>query len=229
MREQGTRTDRPMKPQVVVHELNALLSDEAIVATDSGTITSWAARHIDIRGRMMFSVSGTLASMACGVPYALAAAVAYPGRQVVAIVGDGGFTMLLGELATAVKYGLDIKVIVISNHSLGQIKWEQMVFLGNPEYGCDLKPVDFAAVAQGFGVRGFTIEEPARCADTLRQALETRGPVVVNAIVDPHEPPMPPRVNLEQATKLATSLARGTPDALKIALTIVSDKVRQLI
>jgi pyruvate dehydrogenase (quinone)/pyruvate oxidase len=122
MHERGTRTDTPMKPQVVAHELNKLLADDAIVATDSGTITTWAARRIEMRGEMMFAVSGTLASMACSVPYALAAAIAYPGRQVVAFVGDGGFTMLMGELATAVKYGLDIKIVIIRNNSLGQIK-----------------------------------------------------------------------------------------------------------
>jgi len=229
LHEQGSRSDTPMKPQVVAHELNKLLSDNAVIATDSGTITSWAARHIDIRGEMMFSVSGTLASMACAVPYALAAAVAYPGRQVVAFVGDGGFTMLMGELATAVKYGLDVKIVIISNNSLGQIKWEQMVFLGNPEFGCDLQPVDFAAVARGFGVKGFRVEDPATCGEILREALATPGPVVVDAVVDPHEPPMPPKVTADQTIKLATSLARGTPDALKIARTIVSDKVREII
>jgi pyruvate dehydrogenase (quinone)/pyruvate oxidase len=229
LRERGTRTDTPMKPQVVAHELNKLLSDDAIVATDSGTITSWAARHIDIHGEMMFSVSGTLASMACAVPYALAAAIAYPARQVVAFVGDGGFTMLMGELATAVKYGLELKIIVIRNNSLGQIKWEQMVFLGNPEYGCDLQPIDFAAVARGFGATGLTIEEPASCGELLRQALATPGTVVVDAIVDPHEPPMPPKVTLDQATKFATSLARGTPNRMKIALTVAADKVREII
>ncbi len=229
MHERGTRTDMPMKPQVVAHELNKLLSEDAIIATDSGTITTWAARHIDIRGSMMFSVSGTLASMACAVPYALAAGIAYPARQVVAFVGDGGFTMLLGELATAVKYGLDIKIVVIRNNSLGQIKWEQMVFLGNPEYGCDLQPIDFAAVARAFGAAGFTVEEPTRCGDILRQALATPGPVVIDAIVDPHEPPMPPKVDLKQAAKFAQSLASGTPHASKIALTVASNTVREIV
>ena len=163
------------------------------------------------------------------VPYALAAAIAYPARQVVAFVGDGGFTMLIGELATAVKYGLELKIIVIRNNSLGQIKWEQMVFLGNPEYGCDLQPIDFAAVARGFGATGLTIEEPASCGELLRQALATPGTVVVDAIVDPHEPPMPPKVTLDQATKFATSLARGTPNRMKIALTVAADKVREII
>ena len=229
MQERGTRTDTPMKPQVVSHELNKLLADDAIIATDSGTITNWAARHLSIRGKQMFSCSGTLATMACALPYAIAAAVAYPGRQVVAFIGDGGMTMLIGELATAVKYRLDVKVIVISNHSLGQIKWEQMVFLGNPEYGCELQPIDFAQVATACGAQGFTIDDPARCAETLRAALATPGPVVVNAIVDPHEPPMPPKATLQQMAKLGESLARGTPDAGKIARTILSSTIREMV
>jgi pyruvate dehydrogenase (quinone) len=229
MLERGTRTDTPMKPQVVAHELNKLLSDDAILATDSGTITTWIARHVDIRGSMMFSCSGNLASMACGLPYANAAAVAYPGRQVICFIGDGGFAMLMCELATSVKYNLEVKIVVISNNTLGQIKWEQMVFLGNPEYGCDLQPIDFEVVAKGFGVPGFRIEDPASCGDVLRQALATPGPVLVNAVVDPHEPPMPPKVDAKQAAKFARSLASGTPNAAKIALTIGSNTVREII
>ena len=229
MRERGTRQDKPMKPQVVAHELNELLSDDAIVATDSGTITTWIARHLVLRGNMQFSCSGNLATMACGLPYAISAAVAYPGRQVVAFVGDGGLTMLIGELATCVKYGLDVKVIVIKNNALGQIKWEQMVFLGNPEYVCDLQPIDFVTVAKGFGVAGFTIDDPAHCNEVLRQALNTPGPVLVEAVVDPYEPPMPPKATVKQVTRLAESLARGTPARSKIALTIASDVVREIV
>jgi pyruvate dehydrogenase (quinone)/pyruvate oxidase len=229
MVERGTRQDKPMKPQVVAHELNKLLSDDAIVATDSGTITTWIARHLVMRGNMMFSCSGNLATMACGLPYAIAAAIAYPGRQVVAFVGDGGLTMLMGELATCVKYGLDVKVVVIKNNALGQIKWEQMVFLGNPEYACDLQPIDFAAVARGCGVAGFSVDDPKLCADVLREALSTRGPALVEAVVDPHEPPMPPKATVKQMAHLAESLARGTPARRKIALTIASDVVRELV
>ncbi len=227
--ERGTRRDMPMKPQVVAHELNKLLSDDAIIATDSGTITTWAARHLDIRGSMMFSCSGNLASMACSVPYAIAAAIAFPGRQVIAFVGDGGFTMLMGELATCMKYDLDVKVIVIKNNSLAQIKWEQMVFLGNPEYVCELQDIDFATVARGFGLKSFRIEEPDACAATLRKALATPGPVLVEAVVDPHEPPMPPKVTAHDAAMFAKALARGTPHAGKIALTTVSNSIRELI
>jgi len=227
--ERATRQDKPMKPQVVAHELNKLVADDAIVATDSGTITTWIARHLSMRGNMMFSCSGNLATMACGLPYAIAAAVAHPGRQVVAFVGDGGLTMLLGELATCVKYDLDVKIVVIKNNSLGQIKWEQMVFLGNPEYVCDLQPIDFAAVAKGFGVASFAADDPATCGAILRQALNTPGPVLVEATVDPHEPPMPPKATLKQVAHLAESLARGTPARGKIALTVASDVVREIV
>lgn len=229
MAERGSRQDMPMKPQVVAHELDKLLHDDAIVATDSGTITTWAARLLTMRGDMKFSCSGNLATMACGLPYAVAAATAYPGRQVVCFIGDGGLTMLIGELATCVKYNLDVKIVVIKNNALGQIKWEQMVFLGNPEYVCELQPVDFAAVARGFGLKAFSVDDPAHCAATLREAFATPGPVLVEAVVDPHEPPMPPKATLKQAANLAESLARGTPARGKIALTIASDTVREIV
>ena len=229
MTERGTRRDIPMKPQVVAHELNKLLRDDAIIATDSGTITTWAARHLRMRGDMMFSCSGNLASMACALPYAIAAAVAYPGRQVICFIGDGGLAMLLGELATCVKYALDVKIVVIKNNTLGQIKWEQIVFLGNPEYACDLQPIDFAAVAEGFGIPGFSIDDPALCGDTLRQALSAPGPALIEAVVDPHEPPMPPKATLKQAAHLAEALIRGTPANSEIARSIAKDVVRELI
>jgi pyruvate dehydrogenase (quinone) len=224
----GTQRDMPMKPQVVTHELDKLLAEDAIVATDSGTITTWAARYITMRGARMFSCSGLLASMACAVPYAIAGALAYPGRQVVAIVGDGGLAMLMGELATIRKYGLAIKVVVIKNNTLGQIKWEQMVFLGNPEYGCELEPIDFVKVAEACGIRGITIEEPADCAVQLKDALSTPGPCLIEAVVDPHEPPWPPKIDAKQALHLAESLAKGTPNRTKIALTLASAAIRQL-
>jgi pyruvate dehydrogenase (quinone)/pyruvate oxidase len=229
MHERGTRQDRPLKPQVVAHELDQLLRSDAIVATDSGTITAWIARHMNVRGDQMFSCSGNLATMACGLPYAVAAAVAYPGRQVIAFVGDGGLTMLIGELATCVKYGLNVKIVVIKNNVLGQIKWEQMVFLGNPEYVCELQPIDFAAVARGFGLAAYTIDDPARCGETLAQALQAPGPALIEAVVDPNEPPTPPKITFEQARHFAEALAKGTPHRGKIALTVAADQIREII
>ena len=229
MEKRGTRMDAPMKPQVVAWELGRRLGPEAIVACDSGTITTWWARQIPVKRGQLHSVSGNLASMGCGLPYAIAAQLAYPDRLCVAFVGDGGFSMLMAELVTCVKYKLPVKIVVIKNNTLGQIKWEQMVFLGNPEYGCELEPIDFAAVARACGAGGFTITDPRECGRVLDEALATPGPVVVEAVVDPYEPPMPAKITLEQAQKFAQSLLRGEPNREKIALTVLADKVRELI
>jgi pyruvate dehydrogenase (quinone) len=229
MEERGTRRDMPMKPQVVTHTLNKLLRDDAIVSSDRGTIATWTARHVEIRGDMQFSLSGSLATMANGLPYSIGAAVAYPGRQVVCVVGDGGLTMLMGEIATLVKYKLQVTVIVIKNNVLGQIKWEQMILEGNPEYGVELQPIDFAKVAEACGARGFTLERPGDAERILRQALDTQGPAVVEAVVDPNEPPMPGKVTTEQALHFAKSLVRGQKDAIKIIKTIAEDQVREVV
>jgi len=221
--------DSPMKPQVVAHELGKRLSGNAIISTDSGTSTTWGARHISLRRGQMFSVSGNLASMACGLPYAIAAQVAYPDRQCIAFVGDGAFSMLMADFATCVKYHLPVKVVVLKNNTLGMIKWEQMVFLGNPEYGCDLHPIDFAAFARACGGTGITIEDPKDCGRLMEQALKTPGPVLVEAVIDPFEPPMPPKTTLKQASRLAEALLRGEPNREKILATVLKDKVRELV
>ncbi|HEY4360037.1 MAG TPA: thiamine pyrophosphate-dependent enzyme [Bryobacteraceae bacterium] len=227
--ERGRRTDLPMKPQAVTYHLNQLLASDAIVSADSGTIATWAARYIEIRDGMQFSLSGSLATMANGLPYSIGAAVAYPHRQVVCIVGDGGLTMLMGELATLVKYRLNVKVIVIKNNTLGQIKWEQMVFEGNPEYGVDLQPIDFAGVAMNCGAAGFTIERPEQAEDILRQALRHEGPAVVQAVVDPNEPPMPGNVSTDQFIKFSEALIKGQKNGWKILKTVMKDKVREVV
>jgi pyruvate dehydrogenase (quinone) len=229
MEERGTRTDMPMKPQVVTYELNKLLSSDAIVSSDSGTIATWSARYIDMRDTMQFSLSGSLATMANGLPYSIGAAVAYPGRQVVCVVGDGGLTMLMGEVATLVKYNLNVKVIVIKNNVLGEIKWEQMVLEGNPQFGVQLQPIDFAGFAMNCGAAGFTIERPEEAESVLRQALAHPGPAVVQAIVDPNEPPMPGQVNTEQALKFAEALVKGQKEGWKIIKTVMEDKVREVV
>jgi pyruvate dehydrogenase (quinone) len=229
MEKRHTRQDKPMKPQVVAWELGKRLRNDAIVSCDSGTIATWWARHILARRGQMHTLSGNLATMAPGLPYTIAAQVAYPNRQCIAFVGDGGFSMLMAEFVTAVKYKLPIKVVIIKNNTLGQIKWEQMVFLGNPEYGVDLYPIDFAAFAHACGGAGFTAEDPAQCGSATEQFLNTPGPAVLQAVVDPFEPPMPARVKAEQALHFAESLARGEPNRKKIALTTLSDKVREMI
>ena len=229
MEERGTRTDMPMKPQVVTYHLSKLLDDDAIVSSDSGTIATWSARYIQMRGDMQFSLSGLLATMANGLPYSVGAAVAYPGRQVVCTVGDGGFTMLMGEMATLVKYNLPVKVIIIKNDVLGMIKWEQMVLEGNPQFGVQLQPIDFEAYAKACGAAGFTIEDPEKCEGVLREALAHPGPAVIQAVVDPNEPPMPGKISTQQALKFAEALARGEQGRLEIIKTVLEDRVREVV
>ncbi len=227
--KRATRMDKPMKPQVVAWELGKGLRDDAIVSCDSGTIATWWAREIPAKRGQKHSVSGTLATMAPGLPYTLAAQVAYPERQCIAFVGDGGFSMLMADFSTAVKYKLPIKVVIIKNNTLGQIKWEQMVFLGNPEYGVDLQPIDFAAFARACGGVGISVDDPANCGDAVDQFLNTPGPAILEAVVDPYEPPLPGKIMVEQALRFAQSLARGEPNRSKIALTVASDKIRELV
>jgi pyruvate dehydrogenase (quinone) len=229
MAERESRMDVPMKPQVVAAAVGRAIDDDAIVVSDSGTITTWFARHIRARSGQQFALSGNLATMACGLPYAIGAQVAHPGRQVVAFVGDGGFSMLMADFVTAVKYELPIKVVVIKNNALGQIKWEQMVFLGNPEYGVELQPIDFAAFARACGGTGVRVEDPRGCGDEVARALAAPGPVLVEAVVDPLEAPLPARITRDQAVKFAESLLRGEPDRLEIAKTAIGGRIREMV
>lgn len=191
-------------------------------------MTAWWARYIPVRHNQRHSVSGTLASMANAVPYALAAKLAFPERQCVAFVGDGGMSMLMAELATAAKYDLAIKIVVLKNNSLANIKWEQIGLLGNPPYGTDLYPIDFAAVAEACGVRGFRVSELGMAEGVIKEALDTEGPALVEALVDPDEPPLPARPGLGDAATTLKGLLRGTPGAARIAGNLVAGQIRQI-
>jgi pyruvate dehydrogenase (quinone) len=207
----AARPGRPMKPQRVVHELDRRLPDDALICTDSGHNTGLSAQYLMIRGRQQFHVSGTLASMGCGVPYAIAAAIACPGRPVVAVVGNGGLSMSLAELATAARYRLPIKVVVLNNSVLAQIKWEQMLFLGNPEFACDLAPIDFAKAAEAMGMKGLRTDDPDRIGALLEEAFAHDGPALVDAVTDPNEPMLPPKRREEYMKHLGHAFAVGTP------------------
>lgn len=229
LEERASRMDKPMKPQVMGWELGKRLKENAIICSDSGTNTTWWARYVMAKRGQMHTCSGTLATMACGIPYSIAAQIAHPDRQVVCNIGDGGFTMLMGELITAVTYKLPIRFIIYKNNTLGQIKWEQMVFLGTPEYACDLMPVDFVTIARGCGAAGFRIDDPKQCGAILDEAFAVQGPVVIEAVVDEFEPPMPAKIKPEQAAHFAEALLRGEPNRTRIAVTAFSDKVRELV
>jgi len=229
MLERGTSREKPMRPQVVAWELGNRLSDDAIVVADSGTAATWFARQIRAKRGQKSSVSGLLSSMANGLPYAIAAQVAFPARQCVALVGDGAFSMLMNELLTAVRYRLPIKIIVLKNNVLGQIKWEQIVFLGNPEFGVSLQPIDFAGYARACGATAFTIEEPESCGKILEVSLAAPGPVVIEAVVDPYTPPMPAKIKPGQAVHFAEALLRGEPHPIRTTLTATGEKLREMI
>jgi pyruvate dehydrogenase (quinone) len=214
-----------IKPQSIAAAVSEHLDDNAIISVDSGTNTIWAARYINIRKGMKFSLSGTLASMGCGLPYALAAQIAYPERQCVAFVGDGGFAMLMGEFATAVQYNLPIKVIILKNNTLGMIRWEQMAFLGNPEFGVEFSPIDFAKFAESCGGKGYSIRKPGEVKSTMKLAMKERKPTIIEAYVDPFEPPMPPKTDPEFVRNMAEAFAKGQPYATRIGLTLYRNQV----
>ncbi len=219
----------PLKPQMIAWELGKRLRSDAIVTCDSGTAATWFARQIRAKRGQMHSLSGNLATMAVGLPYALAAQYAYPNRQVVAFVGDGAFTMLGFEMLTAVKYKLPVKVVVLKNNYLGQIKWEQMVMLGNPEYGVKLQPLDFTKFAEACGAFGMKVEEPREVGSSLDRFLDLPGPAVLEAVVDPLTAPLPPKVKADQAYHFAESLVRGEPKARKIMQEAFLDRAREIV
>lgn len=212
----ATSRDDQLTPARLARDLGRRLADDAIVAWDSGHNTGVLARHMEACEGQMFAGSGMMATMGCGVPYAIAAALAFPGRQVVAFVGDGGLTMLLGELATVVRYRLPIKIVVMKNNALGQIKWEQLMFLGNPEYECALQPIDFVRVAEGMGLAGFRAASPDDLGPALDVALQIGGPALVEATVDPNQPLLPPKRIEKYADNLEKALDRGTAGAEEI-------------
>jgi pyruvate dehydrogenase (quinone)/pyruvate oxidase len=225
--ERAEPHEPPIKPDAIPFHLSKALADRAILCGDSGTVTTWAART-ELRRGQLFSFSGTMCSMMAALPYAIGAQVAFPDRQVVALTGDGSLSMMMGELATLAQHDLPVKVVVMSNEVLGLIKWEQMAFLGNPQYGVQLSPVDFAKVADACGLRGVRIEDPATAGDQLQQALSADGPAVIEAVVDPHDMPLTPTINPEHAKGFAWGLARGEPNRERIALTMSRVLAREM-
>jgi pyruvate dehydrogenase (quinone)/pyruvate oxidase len=218
----------PIAPQYLVSVLDELAADDAVLTCDSGTIATWAARHWQIRGRREFFLSGNLATMAPGVPYAIGIQHAFPGRQVIGYVGDGGFAMLMAEFLTAIQHQLPVKVVVSNNNSLGQILWEQMV-LGYPEHGVRYPEpfVNYATLAQANGAFGIKVEHPGDVRGAIREALSHDGPALVDVNVNPDEPPLPGKIEYEQAKKFAGAFLKGQPRKSTIATTLFRDKIEQ--
>lgn len=181
----------PLRPQSVIRVLSDLLPDDAVISLDCGANTHFAARSLRLKTNQRLTGTGMLATMAPGLPYAIAAKLAYPDRLSVAIVGDGGFAMLMAELTTAVANNLPVKIIILKNNSLAEVKFEQKE-IGNPEFGCTLAPIDFVAVAKACGAEGFRCEKPEEVRDAIQAALNSPGVAVVEARVDAEEKPAKP-------------------------------------
>jgi pyruvate dehydrogenase (quinone)/pyruvate oxidase len=219
----------PIAPQYVVSVLDELAADDAVLTCDSGTIATWAARHWMIRGGREFFLSGNLATMAPGMPYAIGIQHAFPGRQVIAYVGDGGFAMLMAEFITAIQHKLPVKVVINNNNSLGQILWEQMV-LGYPEHGVRYPQpfVNYAALADANGALGIKVEKASDVHGAVQGLLAHSGPALLDVNVNPDEPPLPGKVQYDQAKKFTEAFLRGQPRKATIATTLFKDKISQL-
>jgi pyruvate dehydrogenase (quinone) len=201
----------------VAWELSSALAEDAILTGDAGTVAYWINRCIRMRGEQRFSLSGLHCTMGSGISYAIGAQCAFPGRQVVAFVGDGAAAMVLSDLATLVQHKLPVKVIVLKNGSVMLERWEQTGFLGNPEFGNDLSDIDFRKAAEAFGLHAVRIEDPAACGAALREALARPGPALVECVVDPNEPAIETPLAGKHAENYGKAVERGTEDAEKVA------------
>ena len=181
----------PMKPQYLVAQVSKLIEDDAHISIDTGAHTVFTARHLQIKSNQQVTVCGNLASMAPGLPYAIAAKLAYPNRQSIAMVGDGGFTMLMGEMATAVLYNLPIKVVVFKNNVLAMDRFEQEE-IGSKPYGISLQPINFVKIAEACGAEGYSCTDPRELKSVLSKAFASNQPAVIEVNIDPNEPPTPP-------------------------------------
>ncbi|MCW8193895.1 thiamine pyrophosphate-requiring protein [Proteobacteria bacterium 005FR1] len=210
----------PINPQRVFHELSPRLPDNAILCGDSGSHTNWYARNIKMRRGMMSSLSGKLATMGSGVPYAIAAKMAYPDRPVIAMVGDGAMQMNgNAELVTAMQYWKEWEdprfiVMVLVNHDLNQVTWEQRVLAGDPKFPAAQDVIDFPFASYGklLGFEGIRVDHPDAVAEGWELALKADRPVVIEFITDPNVPPLPPHITWEQAKSYLSALGHLDPD-----------------
>jgi pyruvate dehydrogenase (quinone) len=194
-------------PEFVMHKIDELASKSAIFTVDTGMSCVWGARYINATGKREMLGSFNHGSMANAMPQAIGAALACPGRQVVALCGDGGLSMLLGDLATIAQYKLPIKIIVFNNRSLGMVKLEMEV-AGIPDWQTEMFDPDFAKVAQAMGLKGMAVKDPDDVDQALKEAFLYKGPVLVNVFTDPNALAMPPKVEFEQVKGMALSMTK---------------------
>jgi pyruvate dehydrogenase (quinone) len=227
----------PINPQRVFHELSSRLPENAIVSCDSGSAANWFARDLRLRRGMLASLSGTLATMGPGVPYAVAAKFAHPHRVAVALVGDGAFQMNgMNELITIGKYWRRwadprLVIMVLHNNDLNQVTWEQRAMEGDPKFAASQELPDFpyAEYAELVGLRGIRVDRPEDVAGAWDQAFAADRPVILEAITDPDVPPLPPHVTLEQMKSMTLAMAKGDPDRLGAVTQMVKGKLEEFM
>jgi pyruvate dehydrogenase (quinone) len=229
----------PLNPMLVFHELSPRLPDDVILTADSGSGTNWWARHLKLRKGMKAALSGTLATMAPGVPYVLGAKFTHPDRPVIATLGDGAMQMLgINALIDVAKYWREGRwtnnqaiIVVLNNQDLNQVTWEQRVLAGDPKTDSTQIIPDFpyAAYAEMIGLKGIRVDSPDQVAGAWDEALAADRPVVYEAVVDPNVPPLPPHIRMQQAQHMAKALMGGDPAAVDIVKQSFKGKVKEFV
>ncbi|WP_413806510.1 thiamine pyrophosphate-requiring protein [Streptomyces sp. OE57] len=227
----------PINPEYVAHCLDPLLPSDAIVTCDSGSVANWYARHLRMRGEMRGSLSGTLATMGCGVPYAIGAKFARPDRPAVALVGDGAMQMNgLAELITVAKYRQlweDPRLVIAiwNNQDLNQVTWEMRAMGGAPQFlpSQAIPDVSYARFAESLGMTGIRVEKPEQVERAWREALSADGPAVVEFLTDPDVPPIPPHATREQMEATAESIIKGDTDRAGMVRQGLKSKVQEFL
>ena len=224
MRDRAMEPANPINPQRMFWELSPRLPDNCILTCDSGSAANWYARDLQIREGMMASLSGGLATMGPGVPYAIAAKFAYPERAVIAMVGDGAMQMNgMNELITIGKYWRRwsdprLVVMVLNNRDLNQVTWEQRALEGDPKFDAsqDVPDFPYARYAELIGLHGIRVDRPEQIGDAWDSALSADRPVVLEAYTDPDVPPLPPHITFKQAKAYASAILHGDSDSAGI-------------
>ena len=201
----GTR--RPIHPEYVATTLDELASPEAVFTVDTGMCAVWGARYVHAAKGRRFLGSFNHGSMANALPQAIGAQVAYPGRQIISMSGDGGLAMLMGELLTLRQHELPVKIVLFNNHTLGMVQLEMEVS-GFPHHGCELKNPNFAALAEAVGIEGVRVEDPAQVRAGVERVLASKGPALLDVVTDPNVLAMPPRATVEQAKGFALAMTK---------------------
>jgi len=237
LEDRAMQSADPINPQRVFWELSPRLPDGAILTSDSGSAANWFARDLKLRRGMTATLSGNLATMGPGVPYAIAAKFAHPDRPVIALVGDGAMQMNgINELITIAKYWREwsdprLVVLVLNNRDLNQVTWEQRAMEGDPKFEAsqDLPDFPYAEFARMAGLKGVRVDHPDQIADAWHQALSSDRPFLLEAVTDPSVPPLPPHITLKQAKAMMFSLGKGDPDFASVVQQTLKDKLADFV